>query len=55
MLTHDPVPTLEWLAMTMGFAVADKALLEGVKAGEKVTFSLSEKNGKFVITEIESR
>lgn len=55
MLAHDPVPTLEWPAMTMGFAVADKALLKDVKAGEKVTFSFSEKNGKFVITEIESR
>ena len=54
-LAHDPVPTLDWPAMTMSFSVADKALLKDVKVGEKVAFTFTDKNSKFVITQIERR
>lgn len=54
-LIHDPVPALDWPAMTMGFSVADRALLKDVKVGEKVTFTFTDKNSKFVITQIERR
>lgn len=54
-LAHDPVPTLDWPAMTMGFAVADKALLKDLKTGEKISFTFTKKNGKFMVTDIESR
>lgn len=55
MLAHDPVPTLEWPAMTMGFSVEDKALLKNVKKGQKIAFTFVDKNGKFVVTDIEKR
>lgn len=52
-LAHDPVPTLKWPGMTMGFSVADKALLENVEADEKVSFTfIKGEGGKFLITEI---
>jgi RND family efflux transporter MFP subunit len=36
-LQHEPVPALKWPAMTMEFAVANSALLDGVAAGQRVT------------------
>ena len=54
-LAHDPVPTLDWPAMTMGFAVADKAPLKDLKTGEKISFTFTKKNGRFVVTDIETR
>jgi Cu(I)/Ag(I) efflux system protein CusF len=39
-LAHEAIPALNWPAMTMAFAVADQALLEGVKPGDKVSFEL---------------
>lgn len=56
MLAHDPVPSLEWPGMTMGFAVEDKAMLESLKPGQAVQFEFVEgKGGMFVITEIVQR
>ena len=50
-LSHGPVPTLKWPAMTMDFEVADRKLLENVKAGAKVEFEFrQESKGKYVVT-----
>ena len=52
-LAHDPVPTLGWPSMTMGFGVADKALLENLKPGQKVKFTFVKgDDGKFMVTHI---
>lgn len=52
-LAHDPVPSLEWPGMTMGFAVEDQTLLENLEPGQAVEFDfISGKGGMFVITEI---
>lgn len=40
-IAHDPIKALNWPAMTMAFKVADKALLEKLKVGAKVRFTLS--------------
>lgn len=55
MLAHDPVPTLEWPAMTMGFSVEDKAVLKNVEKGQKIAFTFVDKDGRFVVTDIEKR
>jgi Cu(I)/Ag(I) efflux system protein CusF len=34
-IAHDPVPTMKWPAMTMTFAVKDKAMLDKLLAGKK--------------------
>jgi Cu(I)/Ag(I) efflux system periplasmic protein CusF len=52
-LSHGPIPSLGWKAMTMNFEVQDKALLANLKKGQKVTFNLIEvRKGRYVISEI---
>lgn len=54
-LDHDPIPSLKWPAMTMGFAVENKAQLGGIKSGDAVDFEVRPKpnqDGDFVITRI---
>jgi Cu(I)/Ag(I) efflux system membrane fusion protein len=54
-LDHDPIPSLKWPAMTMGFAVENKAELGGIKRGDAVDFEVRPKpnqDGDFVITRI---
>ena len=38
-IEHEPIASLEWPAMTMGFA-ASPALIEGAKVGDSVEFDL---------------
>lgn len=52
-LAHQAIPDLNWPAMTMGFGVADKKLLDKIKPGEAVQFSLKEiSKGKYAIIEL---
>jgi Cu/Ag efflux protein CusF len=47
------MPSLGWPAMTMEFGVADRSLLRGLKAGDRVEFELSTKAaGEYVIEQI---
>ena len=47
---HDPIKSLNWPAMTMGFQVKDKALLEKLQAGKKVQFEFVQQGKDYVIT-----
>lgn len=49
-LAHDPIPELNWSAMTMPFTVSSPALLQGLNEGQKVRFTVE---GGFTITAIE--
>lgn len=40
-INHEPIKALNWPAMTMPFKVADKAVLDKMKVGAKVRFTLS--------------
>ena len=52
-ITHEPIKALNWPGMTMGFRVADKALLKGLKAGDEVDFDLAKgPEGGYVISRI---
>lgn len=52
-LTHEPIASLGWPAMTMDFEVQDKTLLIHLKPGQKVAFRLIEVHkGKYQIGEI---
>ena len=52
-ITHEPIASLNWPAMTMDFEVQDKALLAKLKKGQKVEFKLTEaRKGKYVVNEI---
>lgn len=39
-ISHGPIATIPWPAMTMGFAVKDRKMLDHVTVGEKVDFDL---------------
>ena len=52
MLAHDPVKSLNWPAMTMGFTVKDKALFEKLQAGKKVEFEFAQQGKDNVITTV---
>lgn len=54
-IDHDPIPALNWPRMVMDFQLADKAMAEKVKIGEKINFTLApgEKKGGYIVTAIE--
>ncbi len=52
-LRHGEIKALDMPAMTMVFRVREAALLDKVKAGDKVRFIAQRVNGAFTLTEIE--
>jgi Cu(I)/Ag(I) efflux system membrane fusion protein len=56
MVTHEPVASLKWPAMTMEFVPANPALVDKLKPGTPIAFEFVErKPGEWVITKIEKR
>lgn len=51
-LKHEPVPSLDWPSMTMGFSVRDKALLGGFVEGETVEVEFVRDGKDYVITAV---
>ena len=52
-IKHGPIANLDMPGMTMVFQVQDPALLDKVKAGDKVKFHADKVGGAFVVTQIE--
>lgn len=53
-ITHGPVASLNWPAMTMSFKPANAALLQGLKPGAQIRFEFVERQpGEWVITRID--
>jgi len=52
-LKHAEIKNLDMPPMTMVFSVRDKALLDAVKAGDKVKFKAISDDGKLTVTEIQ--
>jgi Cu(I)/Ag(I) efflux system periplasmic protein CusF len=52
-IKHGPLANLDMPAMTMVFQVQDPAMLERVKAGDKVKFQAEKVGGAFTVTKIE--
>lgn len=52
-IDHDPVPALGWPRMTMNFRVKDKAVLEGMGAGDRVRFEMKKDAKGLAITHME--
>jgi Cu/Ag efflux protein CusF len=49
-LRHGDIPSLAMPPMTMGFDVADRSMLDGVKVGDKVKFQAEMVNGTATVT-----
>ena len=45
-LAHDPIASLQWPAMSMGFQAEDKGQLASIKPGDRVEFELNPKPNK---------
>jgi len=52
MLAHEPVPSMEWPAMTMGFEVQDKMLLDKLAVGQKVKFDFVQGPKGYMVTAV---
>jgi Cu(I)/Ag(I) efflux system membrane fusion protein len=53
-MTHDPIPDLQWPAMTMDFGLDNAEVTAGVLPGEPIWFAFEDRgDGEFVITRIE--
>ena len=53
-LKHGEIKNLEMPPMTMVFQVKDPAMLDKVKAGDKVKFRADKINGAFTVVEMEA-
>ena len=54
-LEHDPIASLQWPRMSMGFRAEDKAQLAAIKPGDRVEFELypkPNKDGDFVLRSV---
>ena len=52
-LKHAEIKSLDMPAMTMVFVVKDKAMLDKLKAGDKIRFKAVDDGGTLTLTEIE--
>ena len=52
-LKHGDIKNLDMPGMTMVFVVKDKAMLDKLKAGDKVKFKAINDGGKFTVTDIQ--
>ncbi|MEW6703642.1 MAG: copper-binding protein [Pseudomonadota bacterium] len=52
-IKHGEIKNLQMPGMTMVFQVKDPAVLEKVKAGDKIRFNAEKANGAIVVTEIQ--
>ncbi len=51
-VAHGPINSLNWPPMTMGFKVKNKALLTGLKEGQKVEFEIVQEGDDYVVTSV---
>ncbi|MEO8313332.1 MAG: copper-binding protein [Pseudomonadota bacterium] len=49
-ISHGPIKELNWPAMTMGFKVADPALLKTAKVGKTVEFVLEDRGEPTIVS-----
>jgi Cu(I)/Ag(I) efflux system protein CusF len=50
-ISHEPIKSLGWPAMTMDFVVKDKKILGKLAKGKKVNFTFVQQHGDYVITD----
>lgn len=51
-ISHEPIASLGWPAMTMDFVLKDKKLLGKAAKGKKVQFTFVQQHGDYLITKI---
>lgn len=51
-LAHEPVESLNWPAMTMGFSVKDKKLFDKLVIGKKVKVEFMQQGSDYIVTAV---
>ncbi len=51
-IKHGPIVNMDMPAMTMAYRVKDKAMLDGLKPGDKIQFEAGNVGGAFTLTSI---
>lgn len=51
-LSHGPIASLNWPAMTMNFKLKDASLAKGIKVGDVVDFELVQSGRDYVVTRL---
>lgn len=54
-LSHEPIPAVQWPAMTMQFRAEDPSILQGIAVGDRVAFALKSAQEPQVITMVEKQ
>jgi membrane fusion protein, copper/silver efflux system len=57
-LEHDPIASLQWPGMSMGFYAENKSQLRSLKEGDRVEFELyptPDKDGNYLLRKIETK
>jgi len=54
MIKHGALTNLDMPPMTMAFRVADQAMLDQIKTGDKIRFLAEKKNGALTVTKLET-
>lgn len=54
-LSHGPIASLQWPAMTMGFKVAPETVPKNLRVGDAVVFEVHQKDGGYEITRMEPK
>lgn len=53
-IRHGPIPNLDMPGMTMVFALKEPGMIDKVKAGSKITFTVDRIDGQFTVMSIDS-
>ncbi len=53
-IKHGPLPNLDMPPMTMVFQVKDRAMLDRVKAGDKINFAADKVDGAYTVMQLET-
>ncbi len=51
-LAHEPVKSMNWPSMTMGFKVKDKMLFDKLAQGKKVEFEFVQEGQDYIVTSV---
>ena len=52
-IRHGEIRNLDMPPMTMVFTASDKAMLAGLKVGDRIRFAASNEGGRYLVTEIQ--
>lgn len=53
-ISHQPIPAINWPAMTMAFALTKTVSTTGLRPGQRIRFRLEKQGGNFVVNHVDA-